>query len=195
VRIFLKLWPLVAGLVLASCGTVGQRRTGIDNFDQVSPTLYRGAQPTEEGFKALAARGIKTVINLRDSDDRREAQQVRDAGMAYLHLSWDSEKATEEDAEEFLALLEQARGPIFVHCLVGRDRTGMAVAAYRLRVQGWTLQAALQDLNAHGHFWMLYPEVRTALTKLAHTPAPVPVVEKPLAANTGRPAEAITARN
>jgi tyrosine-protein phosphatase SIW14 len=184
VRYLLKLCPLVAGLALASCGTVGQKWAGIDNFDQVSPTLYRGAQPTEEGFRTLAASGIKTVINLRDSDDSCEAQLVHDAGMAYVRMPLDAKKVTRADAERFLAVLDEAQGPVFVHCLVGRDRTGMAVAAYRLRVQGRTLEAALKDLNAHGHFWVVYPKVRAAIASLARIPAPM------LAAGTVRMAAA-----
>lgn len=170
-RLLMKMSVLVVGMVLAGCGTVGQRRAGIENYDEVSPTLYRGAQPTEEGFRTLASYGVKTVINLRDSDDAREAALVRGAGMAYVHLPWDAARVTEAEAEQFLAVLGEAQGPVFVHCLAGRDRTGLAVAAYRVRVQGWTLEAALRDLNAHGHNWVLYPNVRAAITGLARTPA------------------------
>ena len=171
-------------LVLAGCATVGQQQAGIDNFDQVSPTLYRGAQPTEEGFRTLASLGVKTVINLRDADDTREARTVHDAGMAYVRLPWNAQTVTEADAEHFLAVLEGAEKPVFVHCLEGRDRTGMAVAAYRVRVRGWSLEAALNDLYAHGHFWVLYPKVRGAITELADMPAPV--TRKPLAADGWR---------
>lgn len=173
-------------LMLTACGTVGQSRVGIENFDQVSSRLYRGAQPTTEGFRTLSSYGVKTVINLRDSDDAREAERVHDAGMAYVHLPLDADKVTEADAEHFLALLEESQGPVFVHCLVGRDRTGMAVAAYRVQVQGWTLEAALQDMYAHGHFWVLYPKVRAAVTAVAQLPAIPNAVGRPLASNTGQ---------
>ena len=192
-RLVLKLCPLVVALVLASCGTVGQRWGGVDNFDQVTPTLYRGAQPTAEGYRRLAAYGVRTVINLRDSDDRREAQWAHDAGMAYVRLPLDAETVTPADAERFLTLLGEARGPVFVHCLQGRDRTGMAVAAYRVRMQGWTLEAALEDLNAHGYHWALYPKVRAAIRSLANGTAPVEV--RTLTADAGRATQAVTARN
>jgi protein tyrosine/serine phosphatase len=38
---------------------------GLKNFAKVSDILYRGAQPTKEGFAELKKLGIKTVINLR----------------------------------------------------------------------------------------------------------------------------------
>jgi uncharacterized protein (TIGR01244 family) len=158
-------------LFAGGCGTVGHNQLGIDNFDEVSPDLFRGAQPTADGMKTLKSHHIQTVINLRDSDDSAEANMVRDAGMNYIHLPLDAETVTVADAEKFLTLLADASGPVFVHCLVGRDRTGMAVAAYRVRIQGWTQEAAIKDLINHGHFWLFYPKVREAITQL--TPAKV----------------------
>src|SRR5437588_10703335 len=38
---------------------------GLPNFAKVSDGLYRGAQPTREGFVALKQMGVKTVIDLR----------------------------------------------------------------------------------------------------------------------------------
>jgi len=73
---------------------------------------------------------------------------------------------------------------VFVHCLVGRDRTGMAVAAYRVRMQGWKVDAALQDLYAHGHYWALFPKVKASIVALSQTPAPTPTTGTPLAAGT-----------
>lgn len=154
-------------LATTGCATVGHREAGIDNFDQVSPTVYRGAQPSQAGFHTLESYHVKTVINLRDSDDSREAQMARDAGMNYIHLPLDAEKVTAADARHFLDLLATAPAPVFVHCMVGRDRTGLAVAAYRVMVQGWSKDAALRDLNAHGHFWLFFPKVRAAISNLA----------------------------
>jgi len=99
VRPICKIVPLILAIAFAGCSTVGQKRAGIDNFDKVSPTLYRGAQPTDEGFRTLASSyGVKTVINLRDSDDTHEAQIVHDAGMTYIHIPLDAETVTEADA-------------------------------------------------------------------------------------------------
>ena len=165
-RLFASIWLLFLCMAATACGTVGQHRAGIDNFDQVSSTLYRGAQPSEEGIRTLASYHVGTVINLRGGDDSREAKMVRDAGMTYLHLPLEAETVTVADAEKILALIADAPKPVFVHCHVGRDRTGLAVAAYRIRYQGWTLQAAVADMYKHGHFWLFYPKVRGALAQL-----------------------------
>ena len=167
----LKLWLIVLLLAVTGCGTVGRNEAGIENFDQVSPTLFRGAQPTQEGIHTLAEYHVQTIINLRDGDDAREAQIVRDAGMTYIRLPWDAETVTVADANQFLDILAAAPKPVFVHCLVGRDRTGLAVAAYRVCVEGWTEQAALADLFDHGHFWLFFPKVRAPVALLAQARA------------------------
>src|SRR2546426_1022194 len=48
---------------------------GIENFYQVDSHVYRGAQPTNEGFERLAKIGVKTVIDLREADERSKAQE------------------------------------------------------------------------------------------------------------------------
>jgi protein tyrosine phosphatase (PTP) superfamily phosphohydrolase (DUF442 family) len=171
VQVELKLLLIVLLLAVTGCGTVGRNEAGIENFDQVSPTVFRGAQPTQEGIHTLAGLHVQTIINLRDGDDSREAQMVRDAGMTYFRLPWDAETVTVADANRFLQLLAKAPKPVFVHCLVGRDRTGLAIAAYRVCVEGWTEQAAIADLFDHGHFWLFFPKVRAAVALLAQTRA------------------------
>ena len=58
---------------------------GLPNLHKVSETLYRGAQPEEEGFETLKTMGIKTVINLRTlHSDRKECDA---AGLNYVHIT------------------------------------------------------------------------------------------------------------
>src|SRR5215472_15028437 len=38
---------------------------GVSNFGEVTPTLYRGAHPTEAGFERLAELGIQVVVDVR----------------------------------------------------------------------------------------------------------------------------------
>src|SRR5271157_6006468 len=61
---------------------------GIDNFYQVDEHVYRGAQPTTEGFEYLAKIGVKTVLDLREGDERsfREARIVTSLSMQYVNI-------------------------------------------------------------------------------------------------------------
>src|SRR6202049_2787880 len=45
----------------------------IPDFGEITPALYRGGQPNEHGFEALAKMGVQIVVDLRgDRDNERE---------------------------------------------------------------------------------------------------------------------------
>lgn len=121
----------------------------LPNLHRVTPTLYRGAQPADEGFSELKKMGIKTVVNLRDlHSDRNETEQC---GLGYFHVD---EQAWNSEEEELLAVLrvmiDPERQPVFVHCQHGADRTGTSIAAYRIVVQGWSKQEAIREMTEGG---------------------------------------------
>ena len=102
---------------------------GVPVFAQVTPTLYRGAQPTEEGFRNLAEMGVKIVVDQRGS--RSEREQVTKLGMQYVAIPWHCPLPEDTVFARFLTLLRGNPGAkVFIHCLSGEDRTGMQIAAY-----------------------------------------------------------------
>lgn len=122
---------------------------GVPMFAKVSDSLYRGAQPTAEGFAQLKKMGVKTVVSLRFV--MTDALLLRGLGMRYVHLRLDPAHPEEEDIVDFLKVVEDsANHPIFVHCRQGVDRTGMAVAVYRIVVEGWPREKALAEMDAKG---------------------------------------------
>jgi tyrosine-protein phosphatase SIW14 len=126
---------------------------GIKNFDRVDDHVYRGAQPTAEGFQYLANLGVKTVIDLREADSRAvaEEQLVRADGMQYINVPMTGlTPPTEAQVTKIRALLEDtASGAVFVHCKRGADRTGAVVAAYHIDYDRWDNSRALSDAKSH----------------------------------------------
>src|SRR5258706_15968861 len=108
----------------------------IKNFYQVDEHVYRGAQPNDDGFKYLAKIGVKTVIDLREADERSKAEErvVTAAGMKYINVPMTGlTPPREAEIAKILGLLEDGQtGPVFVHCKRGADRTGAVIAAYRI---------------------------------------------------------------
>lgn len=126
---------------------------GVPNPGKVTPTLYRGAQPTKEGFANLAKLGINIVVDLRGSR-ASERQIVTGLGMRYVALPWRCFSPRDEHFAQFLALLRENPGrKVFVHCRVGDDRTGMDIAAYRMAEQGWTAKEARREMEVFGVNW------------------------------------------
>src|SRR6266849_1929051 len=126
---------------------------GIKNFDQVDTHVYRGGQPTAEGFQYLANLGVKTIIDLREADDRGQAEEraVTASGMKYVNVPMTGlTPPTLAEITKILGMLEDAAtGPVFVHCMRGADRTGAVIAAYHIDHYKWDNARALQDAKAH----------------------------------------------
>ena len=137
---------------------------GLPNFGAVSEGLYRGAQPTAEGFQILEARGIRTVISLRDWHD--DAPLLAGTQLKYVHLPCSPLGVREADVIAFLKVVKAPENqPVFVHCEFGADRTGMMVGAYRVVMLGWSNEAAAKELASYG-FHEVFGPIRRYVEKM-----------------------------
>jgi protein tyrosine/serine phosphatase len=153
------LAPLLAVAVLCTPTVAAPRNPrwaaplqapGLDNFYRVSATLYRGAQPTSQGLAELRRLGVRTVVSLRAFHGEHEL--VAKAGLGYERISFKVWHPEDEDLRRFLAIVsDPARQPVFVHCQRGADRTGTAVAVYRICVGGWSREAAIDEMTNGGY--------------------------------------------
>ena len=134
---------------------------GVGNFAKVSEALYRGQQPTPDGFKELKAMGIKTVVNLRSFHSDRD--DLKGTGLRYAHIYCKAWHPEDEDLVQFLKIVQDpANQPVFVHCQHGADRTGCAVAVYRIVEEGWSIDDAVKELNNFG-FHPVWTEIKEYL--------------------------------
>ena len=157
---FTLLLLTAAGGSGAGCATVGKPITGVENFAVVvDDELYRGGQPSYEGITSLKEHGVRTVIDLRDDRNPAERMWVEEAGMAYVNIGTNAGRVEPAKIATFLKEVDEAQKPIFVHCYHGRDRTGLEVAVYRMVEQGWSREAALNELYAHGYHWAWFPGI------------------------------------
>ena len=135
-----------------------QRITGVkdvDNLAKISDNLYRGAQPDDDGYKYLRSLGIKTVINLRQHHSERK--DVESQGMRYVEIPlqanvFGSEPPTTEQVKQFSGIvLDPANQPVYFHCAQGKDRTGTMAALYRMEVDKWTADEAIEEMRHFGY--------------------------------------------
>lgn len=107
--------------------------------------LVVAGQPATGDWTALAASGIRTVINLRPQAElqgRDERAEVAAAGMRYVELPVSGPAdITQENAEALSRLLAQADGPVLVHCASG-NRVGGLLAVAMVQ-SGMPVSAAL----------------------------------------------------
>ena len=118
---------------------------GVANFAKVSPAVWRGAQPTKEGFRNLEAAGVKAVVNFRHDHD--DLPLLAGTQLKYLWIPARAWKPEEQDLVIFLKVLEDPKNwPVFVHCAEGKDRTGYSVAAYRIVAEDWAPDDAVHEM-------------------------------------------------
>ena len=125
------------------------QREGLPNLHQVAPNIYRGAQPTPEGFASLNAMGVKTIINFRrfHSDEDEIKQAGLEGAFQTIEIPINTWDMTDEHAARFLQIVEDKQNhPVFYHCQHGADRTGTMTAVYRIAHQGWTKKEAVDEM-------------------------------------------------
>jgi protein tyrosine/serine phosphatase len=156
---------LLSLLVLSQSAAYAQKTVivgDLPNFTRIDDTLYRGGRPNEVGMKILKERGIKTVINLRNNkeDGAQEEVWAREQGLNFYTVGlniWFRPSASQ--INKIMQIIERAENqPVYVHCNLGADRTGMAVAIYRIKHDGWTAKDANAEAKDAGlgkwQIWM-----------------------------------------
>lgn len=124
--------------------------TTVQNLYRIEDGFYRGAQPTADGFKELAGLGVKTVIDLAGGDG--DGAFVKDGAIKLVHLPMHAWSLRDDRVVEALRVMsDPANRPVMVHCQHGADRTGALVALYRVVVQGWTKEKAVEEMNRGGY--------------------------------------------
>ena len=137
------------------CATLPSSRTSqpLPHFSRVDEHLYRGAQPTAEGFRQLAQMGVRTVVDLRaEHIGGKEKEVVESLGMRSVHLPvLPGAQPSDKQVFTFLKLMQDPdQKPVFVHCQRGKFRTGILIAIYRIAVLGWPPQKAYAEAESLG---------------------------------------------
>jgi protein tyrosine phosphatase (PTP) superfamily phosphohydrolase (DUF442 family) len=127
---------------------------GVPNFYKVSDDLYRSAQPmSAEAMQNLETSKlrIRTVVDLRWYQSNPD--KIGGTGLLYEHIpmiGWPL-FPKEEQVIKFLRIVnDKQKTPILVHCQHGADRAGVMCAVYRIAVQGWTKEKALEEMIEGG---------------------------------------------
>jgi tyrosine-protein phosphatase SIW14 len=125
--------------------------TGIPRFGQVSENLYRGGQPSAEGLQELKRMGVRVIVDLRGSPSQTERDVVTKLGMDYVSIPSHCPFPRDKPWARFLEVMQENRSKkVFVHCRLGDDRTGLAVATYRIADEGWSADEALREMRIFG---------------------------------------------
>lgn len=119
------------------------------NLYQMSPTLYRSALPDRGAVQLLEKLKVATVINFLPEPD---TSWLSTPGMTQVQLPYRTNHVDDADVLTTLRAIQTAEshGPVLMHCKHGSDRTGLMAAMYRVVVQGWSKEDALNEMTQGG---------------------------------------------
>lgn len=118
--------------------------------------LYRCGQPDGPQLRRVKDNlGIRTVLIVRKGDSKRvpdEKATAESLGLTVVHIPIESRvPVSDDEVRRFFDVVDDpANRPVLIHCSAGRHRTGYLCALYRIERQGWTLDAALDEMLSFG---------------------------------------------
>ena len=127
---------------------------GLPNLYRVTQTLYRSAQPDAEGFRGAASLGVRSVLSMRQTVS--DAPLAQGTGLILYRVPMKSRYVAEKSGAKVVQAMRDLRigmqaGPVLVHCHHGADRTGLIAALWRILYEGWSKQAAIDEMIEGGY--------------------------------------------
>ena len=125
---------------------------GIEYVARINENYYRGAFP-QGHLDQLTALGIRSVINLRYLKRHHYKEEAEAAGLKYFAVPiHPADPPPREQIDYFLDIVnDPANQPVYVHCTLGIDRTGLMSGIYRIEHDGWTNEKAVAEMEYFGH--------------------------------------------
>jgi tyrosine-protein phosphatase SIW14 len=138
---------------------------------ELAPGLFRSARPTVADLASFSP-PLKTIVDLEQSVNQAEAKAAMACGTLIIQVPMSRIRLPQQRRVELAAFhMEHAMRPLLVHCTAGMDRTGLVVAYWRVRYQGWLPPVAWQECLAIGFHRVIYslrlPKIHSLLQQAA----------------------------
>ena len=138
-----------------------------NRFLHVADQIYRGGEPSSQDLHLLSnIFDIKTIITLDGNIGGNISPIVKTLGMKHIIIpigGAESIPLINYLKQNITSILEEQQ-PVYIHCRHGSDRTGMAIALYRIQHDGISPQAALIEAKKLGFGDKLDPNTQQLYT-------------------------------
>ena len=136
----------------------------IAHFAHIDTQVYVGSKPrTDEDFQFLQSQHIKYILNARflpflSGPEKRKAKRY---GMTFLSVPMNASPIppSEKHVNQILITLKDPRfQPIYVHCVLGRDRTSLISGLYKIYFLKVSKNEAWEEMRRSGFktWWIVY---------------------------------------
>jgi protein tyrosine/serine phosphatase len=131
--------------------------TTLTHFGQVDEGVYKGSRPrTSADYRFLQSRHVKYIVDLQflpflHLSEQKKAKQY---GIVFIPARMNASPVSpsEKHVETILAILKDKRyHPVYFHCALGRDRTSLIAALYKMYFLGMSQQDAWRYMNESGY--------------------------------------------
>jgi protein tyrosine phosphatase (PTP) superfamily phosphohydrolase (DUF442 family) len=128
------------------------------NLHRVGRKAWRAAQPTPYQIRALAGKGVRTIVSLRGGQSfgslPLEIEACKAAGIRFETCVLRSRALPSvEEIRALGALFDRLEYPVLFHCKSGADRAGIMAALYLALHENRPVAEARRQLGLrYGHF-------------------------------------------
>ncbi len=138
----------------------------VKNYYKVNDDIYRAAQPADGTADSLKKMGIRSILNLRHY--HKDSEEFTKKGIILCDWSMNAGSVSVKDLTEALKIIQNAPKPILIHCWQGSDRTGFVIAGYRMVMQGWSAEKAIDELRngGYGYHESEFPNIMKTLRNM-----------------------------
>jgi len=141
-----------------------QETHSLAHFAEIDKDVYVGAKPhTDEDFKFLQTKHVRYILNARflpffSGAERRKAQRY---GIQFLAVEMNASPfaPSREHVDQILLTMHDRQfQPIYIHCVLGRDRTSLLSGLYKIYFLGVSKEDALEEMRRSGFrtSWFLH---------------------------------------
>ncbi len=135
----------------------------IHNAFRLGSKVLCGSSPVgDDGFRALQAHGVKTIVSVDGA--RPDGERATRFGLRYVHIPVAYGGITRGQALTLARAIQDLPGPVFIHCHHGQHRGPAAAVIAVMAQDGWTNEQALAAMTQAGtspHYIGLWKSVRT----------------------------------
>ncbi|HLG26273.1 MAG TPA: hypothetical protein VI423_00640 [Paenisporosarcina sp.] len=126
----------------------------MERFRQVVPGVLRGGAPSDDEVRVLKdIWGVKRIISLDLKAGEKINPICNKLDIEHIVIPIESDDDIDKiRTKKALRLLEKnivslltSNPTTYIHCLHGRDRTGLAIVLFRIKANGWPAARAIKE--------------------------------------------------
>jgi tyrosine-protein phosphatase SIW14 len=150
---------VLAGVAWAQETTPGKHPapgTSIVHFVKVDNGVYGGSKPKSDAdFAFLQSTGVRYILEVHflpflNGPERRKAKR-HGIEMVSVPMNASPVPPRAKNVNRALGIMHSKdHRPVYLHCVLGRDRTGLLLGLYRIYFNGLTKEKAAAEMKASG---------------------------------------------